>query len=238
MAFGFYEDSGVEVPHPPIPLPVLLIVEEAIRVAWQRLKFRSPAKIDLATAIEDEITHALFEILYDEVLAEGIVEGFDREHFTAITREPKIRNFDGGMIDKMPDLLIGIAGREQIFMLSQDGLFIECKPVDSAHTVGVHYAGKGIARFIKGEYAWTMPGAMMIGYVSVGYSLDPKLREALAARTTEFAVLDAPKVCARSQASACDPVVHITRHQRSFNYVETGAAAPAIVLRHLWLGRA
>ncbi len=237
MPFGFYDETTAALPHPPIPLPVVLVVEEAIRTAWQILRSRAPGKFNLATAIEDEITHELHEILYNEVLAGGIVEGFDREHFTVVTREPKIRNFDGSNLDKMPDLVVGIAGREQIFMLTQDGLFVECKPVDTTHTVGVHYAAKGIARFVKGEYAWAMPTAMMIGYVDRGYALDPKLVETLKAHPALYHVLEHPQRCRRSVDSAVSTAVHTTRHGRPFRYVENGQPAPPIVLRHLWLNR-
>jgi hypothetical protein len=237
MAFGFYEEGGADLPHAPIPLEVQLIVEDAMRLAWQRLRGRVPAKHNLATATEDEVTHDLFEILYDEVFAQGLVEGFDHERFTVVTREKKVRNFDGTMLDKMPDLHVGIAARENVFMLSQDGLFVESKPVDANHTVGVHYGAKGIARFIRGEYAWAMPAALMVGYASAGYQLDPKLIEALRDRATEFAVLAAPQPCPRSHAVSFSPAVHVSRHGRNFSYLETGLAAPPIQLRHLWLDR-
>ena len=38
--------------------------------------------------------------------AEGIVDGFDRQLIPDITREPKVRNYDGSSLDKMPDMLI------------------------------------------------------------------------------------------------------------------------------------
>lgn len=237
MAYGFYDEGAIPLPHPPIPLALSLVVEEAVRVAWQRLRSRTPSRINLATADEDEVTHDLYEILYDEVFAQGLVDGFDCERFTVVTREAKVCNFDGTMLDKMPDLLIGLAAREEIFRLSQDWLYVECKPVDATHTVGVHYGAKGIARFVRGEYAWAMPDALMIGYVATGYSLDPKLAETLTDRHQEFAVMDGPKACARSPASSVSPAVQVTRHRRTFTYLETGLPAPPIRLRHLWLDR-
>ena len=237
MPFGFFEEGGAELPHAPIPLEIQLIAEDAIRLAWQRLRSRVPAKHDVATAEEDELTHDLYEILFDEVFAQGLVEGFDRERFTVVTREKKVRNYDGTMLDKMPDLHISLAARESVFMQSQDGLFVECKPVDENHTVGLHYGSKGIARFLRGEYAWAMPEALMIGYTSPGYALDPKLLETLRDRATDFAVLAAPVACSRSLRTTFSPAVHISRHRRNFNYVETGLAAPPIQLRHLWLDR-
>jgi hypothetical protein len=103
--------------------------------------------------------------------------------------------------------------------------------------VGVHYGAKGIARFIRGEYAWAMPNALMVGYVSPGYNIDPKLIETLTNRGQEFEVLDLPKVCPHSGPSTASDSVYITRHRRTFHYVETLEPAPPISLRHLWLKR-
>lgn len=236
MSFGFYEGKSASA-NPPIPLAMLLIVEEALRVAWQRLRDRAPAQFNLLSADEDVVTHGLYEILMEEVYNKGLVDGFDEEHFTPVYREPKLRNFDGKHPDKMPDLHVGLAGRSDVFMRTQDGLFIECKPVDATHTVGTHYGALGIARFIQGDYAWALVDALMIGYVSAGYSLNPKLFEALRDRAEEFMVLKAPKACTRSKASAFSSAVHITTHGRKFAYAGSRKRTPPIRLRHLWLNR-
>ena len=236
MACGFYSDE-VQLPHKPLPLAVFLIVEEAIRVSWQRLKARSNPRIDLQTATEDEVTHDLYEVIYDEVFQQGIVNGFDRDHFTIVTREAKVRNYDGASLDKMPDLLVGIVGRNDIYRNSQDWLFIECKPVDVDHTVGVHYGAKGIARFIRGEYAWAMTSALMVAYVKIGYAINPKLVETLTTRGTEFKVRQMPTPCRVSPSISGFEKIHITQHDRIFDYVESTQAAPPIELRHLWLSR-
>ena len=220
-----------------LPLAVFLIVEEAIRVSWQRLKACPKPRHDIQTATEDPVTHDLYEVMYDEVFHRGIVEGFDREHFTVVTREAKVRNYDGANLDKMPDMLVGIKGREDVCRNTQDWLFIECKPVDADHTVGVHYGAKGIARFIRGDYAWAMTSALMVGYASPGYTIDPKLFETLEARADEFKVQRGPIPCRRSPATSDAEKVHLTQHERTFNYVENSQPAPPIILRHLWLNR-
>lgn len=237
MAYGFYHEEGIAIPHKPIPLAVYLVVEEAMRVAWTRLKSRPAGKFNLVTADEDVVTLEFYQVLVDEVFAGGLVDGFDTEKFTVVTREAKVRNFDGKMPDKMPDLLVGLAGREQVYRRTQDWLFVECKPVDEDHTAGVHYGAKGITRFIEGDYAWSMTNALMVGYVSPGYDLVPKLTDALRDRAKEFQVLEAPRKCPRSPASAVSVAVHFTQHGRTFVYVETGQPAPPIKLRHLWLAR-
>ena len=239
MGLDFYEEglAGAELPHPPISLPIFLVVEEAFCVAWDYLRTRPRSGFDLLSATEDVITQELYERLYDEVFNKGIVDGFDRHLFTVVTRESKVRNYDWSKLDKMPDLLIGLSDRLNVFKLSQDWLFIECKPVDPDHSAGVHYCDRGIVRFVRGEYAWAMTGALMIGYVRNGYSIVPKLVNALRDREKEVPTLTLPCACQRSKAGRDSETVHVSQHSRAFSYVETGQQAPPITLRHLWLRR-
>ena len=237
MVYGFYRAEEAELPHKPIPLAMFLIVEEALRVSWLRLKKRSAPRIDLRTANEDEVTHDLYEVIFDEVFDKGLVDGFDEERFTIVTREAKVRNYDGARLDKMPDLLIGVKGRNDVYRRTQDWLYIECKPVDGDHTVGVHYGAKGISRFIRGDYAWAMTDALMVGYASPGYTIEPKLIEALTNRAKEFEVLEMPTRCSLSTQTTISDPLFSTQHRRTFRYKENDKAAPPIKLRHLWLKR-
>lgn len=240
MAYGFYRDEdAAPLPHKPLPLAMFLIVEEALRVAWQRLKTRTNPRIDILTADEDDVTHDFLEVIVDEVFDRGLVDGFDTTRFTVVVRETKVRNYNGDHPDKMPDLLVGVAGRtiDDFYRRSQDWLFIECKPVDADHTVGVHYGAKGIARFVRGDYAWTMTSALMVGYASAGYTIDPKLIETLQNRGEEFEVLEMPTQCPSSPSQSGNESVYSTKHKRTFDYVENGKPAPPIELRHLWLMR-
>ncbi len=237
MSHGFFQREVLSLPHPPIPLAIFLIVESAMREAWRRLRLEPPSRIDLQTAEEDKITHEFFEILFDDVFNEGVVDGFDSERFSVVVRESKISNFDKAALDKMPDLLVGLAGREAIWKRSQDYLFVECKPVGLSRSVGVHYGAKGIARFIRGDYAWAMPNALMVGYNSPGYEIVPKLFESLKKRAVEFEVKQHPAACKKSLSTAFSAPVHITSHNRCFSYLENGQPAPPIQLRHLWLSR-
>jgi hypothetical protein len=237
MTLGLYEELPIKgLPHPPIALPVFLIIEEAVRVAWTILRSESRSGFDLLNATEDEVTHELYEALYDRVFANRLVEGFNNELFAAIAREAKLRSYNGASLDKMPDFLIRLVGRE-VRIQSQDWLTVECKPVDSDHPAGQHYCDKGVIRYIKGDYAWTMTDALMVGYVKRGYAISPKLVDALNARRVEIPTLDGPSPCHSSSGTATSEVVHISQHGRAFNYVETGQSAPSITIRHLWLRR-
>jgi len=235
MATGFY-DVPPRLPHDPIPLATILIVETALCVAWELLLEQPQSKFNIATDNEDRITLALQQVLVDEVFSRGLAPGFNSDLFTVVVREPKVANFDGNEPDKMPDLLIGFVGRE-VSIMTQDWLFIECKPVDSKHTVGACYCSNGMIRFIDGRYAWAMTEALMIGYVKSGYSIIPKLQRALKKPPAGIVTLDYPAPCSQSQPHPYSEIVHISRHQRSYSYVETGHAAPDITIRHLWLKR-
>ena len=223
------------LPHAPLPLAVWLVTEDAIRLAWVRLRQRTFEGFDLAAADEDAVTLKLHEILVDEVYGTGQVEGFDDTVIQIGSREAKIRNFDGQSPDKMPDLHIAVVGRERVRQ-SQDGIFIECKPVDADHTAGVHYCEKGILRFVRGDYAWAMTTAMMVAYAKDGYTIEPKLTDALKKSTT-ISTKSMPSQCASPETLLFSATTQVTVHERNFRYVETGEAAPDITLRHLWLSR-
>lgn len=210
-----------------------LIAEDAIRLAWVRLRQRSPHDFDLTDANEDAITLKLYEILVDEVYGSGGVEGFDDSVMQIGSREAKIPNFNGQHPDKMPDLHICIIGRKDVRQ-SQDGIFIECKPVDPDHTAGADYCNEGIIRFVRGDYAWAMTTAMMIGYATDGYEIEPKLHNALKKSST-ITSESMPILCTSSSTVLFCDQTQISVHKRNFQYIESGEAAPNITLRHLWL---
>lgn len=240
MTLGIYDEpppSQLLLPHPPISLSVFLVIEEAMIVAWTLLRVQPRTGFDLLTAPEDEITHEFYETLYDKVFKDRLVAGFNNDLFAAIVREGKLRSYDGGSLDKMPDLLIRLIGPREVCFLSQDWLCVECKPVDSDHTAGQHYCDRGVKRFVQGEYAWAMTSALMVGYARPGYTILPKLVDALAARAKEIPTLAGPRPCSSCVATTISEAVHISLHKRTFKYVGTEQMAPDISIRHLWLRR-
>jgi len=238
MSLGFYAKvpSTAALPHPAISLAVFLVVENGIRATWDLMRNKPRNGFDLLRADEDTVTHELYERLYDEVFGKNIVDGFGRELLTAVSRESKLRTYNGASLDKMPDLLFGLADRPGVFRRTQDWLFVECKPVDPNHSLATHYCGKGIIRFVRGEYAWAMTSALMIGYARNGYTISPRLSEALKKSAT-IQTLDYPHRCRKSTSGPNAEIVQITSHSRMFTYVETNNAAGAIMIRHLWLKR-
>ena len=237
MALGLYSGTGfLKLPHPPIRLPILLVVENAICAAWEILRTRPRPGFDLATATEDTITFELQEALVDEVFSSGVVPGFDDEVFSIPEREAKVRSFDYGHLDKMPDLIIRLIGRPAGIRRTQDGLFVECKPIDKKHPLREHYCTKGLLRFTTGQYAWAMSTATMVGYSNADYGLSAKLTEVLNDWPTQGAKT-ALSPCAGSKAGPNSEIVHLSEHPRTFKYVETKRLAPNITIRHLWLRR-
>ena len=235
MAYNLY-NQPVALPHPPVHVSVYLVLEEALCAAWDLLRVRSIPGFDFHTAIEDDVSCHFYEILFDEVFDKDVVDGFDRLLFTVGTRESKVSNFDCSLRDKMPDLFVGLVERAGVYRPTQDWIFIECKPVDANHSVGSHYCDKGIIRFVRGEYAWAMREALMIGYARTGYDLPTRLTKALTSNAN-MQTTAMPLPCPKSpRRTTCQPVF-FTRHSRSFRYVETKQPAPEITIRHLWLKR-
>ena len=236
MSLGVFQHEPSRLPpHPPISVAVLLVVEDAIKVAWSIIRQLSKTDFDLAAANEDTITQKLHEVLEDELFVSGKVPGFNGDLIYKVTREEKLRSFDSAHLDKMPDLIFGVVGRD-VYMRTQDGIFIECKPVGASHTAGVHYCDKGIIRFVRGDYAWCMLTAMMVGYVDEDYAIIPKLKDALAKSKT-ISTKVYPTQCPRSTPVLFAQDTHVSVHERTFSYIETGSKSPSISIRHIWLNR-
>jgi len=236
MPQGFFKPQA-GLPHKPIPLAVHLIVEAALRESWRRLRQHPPARFNIETADEDVVTHELQKVLHGEVFDSKHAAGFTSEFFAAPVRAAKWENFNGRKRDLMPDLFFGMIGRPKARIPWQDGLFVECKPIDKRRSAGRHYCDRGIKRFVRGDYAWAMTSALMVGYASQGYNLSAKLAEALNTRARKIPTLAKLKPCQHSQASPVSERAYFSQHGRSFKYIQTREAAPPITIRHLWLKR-
>ena len=236
MPQGFFK-AQAGLPHKPIPLAIHLIVEAALRESWKRLREHPPAGFHIESADEDVVTHELLKVLHGDVFNSEGTNGFTSDYFMPPVREAKLENFDGTRRDMMPDLLVGMIGRPKARIPWQDWLFVECKPVGEGRAAGGHYCDRGIIRFVRGDYAWATSGALMVAYASEGYTISPKLDDALKERTSEIPTIAYPQPCRRSKPTTTSEVTHLSKHNRTFNYIQTGAAAPTITIRHLWLKR-
>lgn len=128
----------------------------------------------------------------------------------------------------MPDIFFDLR-RDQLAILSdQDGLFVECKPVDHKHPILSCYCNKGLVRFVNGDYAWAMQDALMVGYVKARYSfkklasvLDDSKKNAIL-KTTNHAAID-------------EYAIYRSSHKREFEWPESQGQACPISVAHLWL---
>ena len=229
MAIGFFT-HGIEytLPHPQIPQRTVLLLCKVIKRAWQLLEKMPPSGFILQSADEDTITQVLVEIIENRLRKNGELEGFNCALFGKVTRDQKIPNVDKKHPDKMPDIFFDLR-RDQLAILSdQDGLFVECKPVDHKHPILSCYCKKGLVRFVNGDYAWAMQDALMVGYVKDHYSfiklasvLDDSKKSAILKTTNHFAIYEY--------------AIYSSNHKREFEWPESRGQACPISVAHLWL---
>jgi hypothetical protein len=224
------------LPHPPVPLRVILTLHLALIKAFEMLRKNPPAEFVLSTAHEDDITRQLYTILEDRLLKTREVEGFDRRRIRNVVRAPEVTNYDGTHPAKKPDLVLFLMKREHLAVQpSQDAIFAECKPVDGDHAVGEYYCGLGISRFVGGEYAWAMQEGMMVAYARGGRSIVNDLAPVLAgSRHKDLGSPSAPVVVSRSEESRNAEALQSTLHQRAFLWSAGRGKACQIRVFHSW----
>ena len=165
------------LPHPPIPTRMLLAAHAAFIEAFTMLRAAPPAGFVLATALEKEITRQLKDILANELLPRGTVPGFNKTYFSYVIRDAELTSYDGTHPDKKPDIVLGVQRPDGARVIAdQDGILVECKPVDATHSLTSEYGVAGIRRFVEGEYGWAMNSAIMVAYVRGRYTIAQHLR--------------------------------------------------------------
>lgn len=228
MAVGFFT-RGIEftLPHPKIQLRTTLLICSVIEKAWCLLKETPPSGFNLSAADEDTITQMLVEIIENRLRKNGEIEGFNSAMFGRVTRDQKITNHDKKHPDKMPDIFFDLK-RDQLPILGdQDGLFVECKPVDKKHPILSCYCKKGLFRFVIGDYAWAMQEALMIGYVTHPYSFGYLSSALDEPKNKEFNIIDHSQIVGLN--------LYRSIHDRRFNWLENRGKACKIEVNHLWL---
>jgi hypothetical protein len=230
MEIGFFT-RGVQhssLPHPQIDQRIVLLICKVIKKAWQLLEEEPPSGFNIQSADEKKITQLLVEIIENVLRQSGEIDGFNRHQFGRVIRDPKITNFDKSHLDKMPDIFFDLKRGHLPIISDQDGLFVECKPVDINHPILSHYCNKGLVRFVNGDYAWAMQDALMVGYVKGRYSF-----------IMLGCILDDDRNNATLKAighSAIDAhEIYRSSHKRDFHWLENRGQACHIKVFHLWL---
>lgn len=227
MAVGFFtQDIEFTLPHPPIPQRTILLLCKVIRKAWQLLVENPPTGFILHAEKEDAVTQMLVEIIENRLRKNGDVDGFDSARFGRVVREPKITNYDKKHLDKMPDIFFDLKREKAPVLSDQDGLFVECKPIDGDHPLFSCYCQKGLIRFVNGDYAWAMQDAMMVGYLTGNYSF-VKLGSVL--DKNESSNLKT------NNHSEIVPSIYRSIHDREFEWQGNSGHACQISVSHLWL---
>lgn len=233
------------LPHPPLDMRFLLGIEEGIRVAWKSIIANATkhAYMISKNCKEIDITVDL-EFELDKTLAAKTCRVFTDEHFIAPKRGTESVSYDGQKLEKRPDLVFSLkARRPGLDFGHYDAVFAECKILDnnSSKNLGL-YVKDGLSRFVIGDYAWTMPQSMMIGYLRTSQELPEGLSRYFLKQKTGgefnskvYNLLGEPVMCPRSNARNLYRVCR-TVHSRSWGYPPDGKRKPGdITIRHLWL---
>ena len=129
--------------------------------------------------------------------------------------------------------------RKQI-LRSEDGLTVECKPVDARHGPGTDYCDRGIQRFVDGDYAWAMQEAIMIGYIRDGRTicgnLLPVMKKEASIRklkTLSLPILVTSDDLCHGRSAALEQL-HQSTHAREFAWRNGKGAATPITVYHSW----
>ncbi|WP_146022012.1 MULTISPECIES: hypothetical protein [unclassified Pseudomonas] len=145
---------------------LLAVVQNVLSMAWRVLMDEvQVGAFSLCSATEDEITERLQFILGDLHAADDAPDlGFLL--FETPVREGNLRNYNGESLDRQPDLAFRpLRGHIKTTNSVPAAIFVECKPIDSAHPVKGTYCRAGLIRFVKGDYSWAVDRALMVGYV-------------------------------------------------------------------------
>lgn len=228
--------SAYRLPHLPLGLPVILVIRQVLLRAFEMLMERG---FDLAKEKEDRITTALRNIIENELRQSGAVSGFDRRRYDTVVRHAQTENFDSTKLAKAPDLWFKLRhdDKEPRPVLStQDALFVECKPVDGDHAAGSAYCDDGLIRFIRGDYAWAMPEAMMVGYSRAGRTISGHLVPAMSepSRLATLKTEALPTAVTQPVPSERAEALYQSRHQRGFPWPEDKGPATEITIYHSW----
>lgn len=221
------------LPYPPLAPALQRVIRSAVGVAWGIvLREISEGRCDGTgeVSITIELERALNHLLNEEPPS---VPGFSARIFETLIRGGEVVNYDHTSVEKRPDLTFRTAGPAPSGVeRSHYGMFVECKLLDATHNTGA-YGDNGIMRFVRGEYAWAMPHAMMIGYVAkdthraadfVQFLGSDRIRYQLHGDVALDEVVNSPhEVTMRS--------THTRTWKYPWNYADPGA----VEILHYWL---
>lgn len=228
--------NAYRLPHRKLGLPVILLIRRVLCRALEQLRAE---QFNLAEAKEDQVTAALLAVIENKLRQKGTVAGFSRQTYEPIVRQAQVANYSGTKLGKTPDLCFRLRRDDSARyygIAEYDGLFVECKPVDTTHSVGSKYCDDGLIRFVCGDYAWAMQEGMMLAYTRDGRTIEKHLTPAMNERKNDLAILQelAPVHLPAAAASESAEVVHTSKHRRDFEWMDEKGPACDITVYHLW----
>ena len=231
--------EAYNLPHPRLPIPVILLIRRVLCRAFAILREEIRK---LGEAKEDEVTAALRSIIENNLRQSGEIPGFNSRSYETVVRQGEVANFDGTKPMKSPDLCFKLRhdDYESRMALSEfDALFVECKPVDSKHAAGSKYCDDGLVRFVIGDYAWAMQEGMMLAYARNGRTIASHLIPAMKEqnRMKSLATVQLPQPYLANDSTATNTQaenIHISEHRRDFSWSDAKGPATSITIYHLW----
>lgn len=235
---GFFTKNVVDAKYPfePLSLAYIRAIEQAIRYAWKELMAApGPHGVDLSADGEVEISEALLRVLEAIRGAEKPPVPAFSEHFETPQSDGSLRNFDGSELSKRPDFCFRLKINPYPgFNRHHYGFFVEAKLIGSDGSIRP-YAQGGLVKFLRGQYAWAMSHAMMLGYLrKTGQKLPDALENYFnrLGNSEEYLVESMPRVCSYTHQT---PKAYATIHRRTWPYPEGKGSPGNIEIVHLWL---
>lgn len=215
---------------------LLIAIEDAVRAAWEHLKDDAEKVVTVRTGGEPAITSDLVGMLESIRLA-GTLSPFDDLTIGKVHSGPEYINYNKASLQKKPDIVIDMnSARYGLDDSLHDAYFIECKLLRNNPSAN-YYINSGINKFSRGDYAWAMPNAMMVGYVRN----DAELPNYLLNGYAQYDALNITRLidnqivpCPNSQRRYPDNPAFISVHNRNWMHPDYGNPGN-ISLTHLWL---
>lgn len=210
----------------------------AVSLAWGKLLDEASLQgQDVEELDENEITTLLCNTLNAmRRRPDPSCPEFSGEAFQKVTRGESAEDYTGQSIDKRPDLqlrtLIPPAGG---LGWEEPTLYVEVKIVDGRSHPVRRYCRDGIARYVKGQYAWTMRCGLMLAYARESAAIEPTLVDFLAQdqAVAEYNVVSLP--CEHpGPLSSQVRGAYVSAHGRLWKH-RNGREPGVIELTHLWL---
>ncbi len=148
-----------------------------------------------------------------------------------VARGKETVSYDGAHLEKQPDLSIHLTDRSPSFPL-----VVECKLIDAPSEKRIKlYCDKGLARFVRGEYAWATREAFMLAYVRDGSTIWSCLKPFLAKARTLQPDIYLTDALPEAMGESGMPLAR-SSHNRKFRYIGQSHSSPgAIAIWHLWI---